>query len=66
HSEPFPGSESSMQGLLPLIIKEGVQMNQEDVATIMNLINDALEETEYEAVGYDNTGIWLSVIIDKK
>lgn len=41
-------------------------VNQEDVATIMNLINNALEETEYEAVGYDNTGIWLSVIIDKK
>ena len=41
-------------------------VNQEDVAKILNLINDALEETEYEAVGYDNTGIWLSVIIDKK
>ena len=41
-------------------------VNQEDVAMIMNFINDALEETEYEAVGYDNTGVWLSVIIDKK
>jgi len=41
-------------------------IHQEDVATIMNLINDALEETDYEAVGYDNTDIWLSVIIDKK
>ena len=32
----------------------------------MNAINKALDETEYEAVAYDNTGIWLNVIIDKK
>ena len=28
-------------------------------------INDAIEELGYVAVGYDNTGPWLEVIIDK-
>lgn len=41
-------------------------VKQEDVADIMNMINDALKNTEYEAVAYDNTDIWLRVIIDKK
>ena len=41
-------------------------IKQEDVADILNKINDALEETEYVAVGYDNTGEFLEVVIDKK
>lgn len=41
-------------------------MKQEDVADILNKINEALEETEYVAVGYDNTGEFLNVAIDKK
>ena len=41
-------------------------VKQKDVADIMNRINDALDETKYEAVGYDNTGCWLEVIIDLK
>ena len=45
---------------------ENSSMKQEDVANIMNAINEALETTEYEAIAYDNTGIWLNVIIDKK
>lgn len=41
-------------------------VNQEDIADIMNRINDALEGTGYSAVGYDNTENWLQVIIDKE
>ena len=41
-------------------------VNPDDLSDIMNIINDALENTEYEAVAYDNTGIWMKVIIDKK
>lgn len=41
-------------------------VKQKDVADIMNKINDALADTEYVAVAYDNTNIWLNVIIDKK
>lgn len=37
-----------------------------DVAQIINRINDALEDTEYEAIGFDNTGEFLQVLIDKK
>jgi len=47
-----------------IIAKSSVK--QEDIADIMNMINDALKNTEYEAVAYDNTGVWLHVIIDKK
>ena len=38
----------------------------EERADIMNAINDALEDTDYVAVGYDNTGTFLTVILDKK
>ena len=38
----------------------------EDVADILNTINDALEKMGYVAVGYDNTGILLDVLIDRK
>ena len=41
-------------------------VKQRDIADIMNRVNDALDETKYEAVGYDNTGCWLNVIIDRK
>ena len=46
--------------------EDNSSVKQEDVADIMNKINDALKDTEYEAVGYDNTDCWLKVIIDKK
>ena len=39
-------------------------VKQEDVCDIMNIINDALEGTGYQATAYDNTGIWLNVIIE--
>lgn len=39
---------------------------QDDVADVMNLINDALSDTKYMAVGYDNTGYFLMPLIDKK
>ena len=39
---------------------------QEDVADILNAINDALDDTKYVAVGYDNTRILFEVLIDKK
>lgn len=41
-------------------------VKQEDVADILNKINEALKDTEYSAQGYDNTGIWLQVIIDEE
>ena len=39
---------------------------QEDIADILNKINDALEETPYVAVGYDNTDMFLQVLIERK
>ena len=39
-------------------------VKQEDVCDIMNKINDALEGTGYQATAFDNTGIWLNVIIE--
>ena len=41
-------------------------ISQEDIADILNTINDSLEDTKYVAVGYDNTGEFLQVIIDKE
>lgn len=41
-------------------------VKQEDVATIMNLIEKALRKTGYQTVGYDNTCIWLQVFIDRR
>lgn len=40
-------------------------VKQSDVAEIMNRINDAIENMGYLATAYDNTGIWLDVIIEK-
>ena len=48
------------------VVAEESGVRQEDVAEIMNRVNDALEGTEYEAVAYDNTGPWLNVVIDRK
>ena len=42
-----------------------MSVEQNKVADIMNAINDALEEYNYEAVGYDNTGEMLVVVIEK-
>ena len=40
-------------------------VKQEDVHVIMNRINGALEELGYEAVGYDNTREYMTVIVEK-
>ena len=42
-------------------------VKQEHIAAILNAINDALEKEKlpYQATGYDNTGIWLDVIIER-
>jgi hypothetical protein len=47
-------------------IKSSVK--QDDVAGIMNAINGALLDNglHYVATGYDNTGPWLSVMIEKE
>ena len=37
-----------------------------DIAEILNRINDALEGTGFEAVGFDNTGEFLLVMIDRR
>ena len=39
-------------------------VKQRDCADIMNKINDALEGTGYQATAFDNTGVWLCVIIE--
>ena len=41
-------------------------IKQEDIAEILNKINDALEEIGYTAVGFDNTGEFLCVLVDKE
>ena len=41
-------------------------VKQKDIANIMNRIEEALFETDYVPVGYDNTDTFLHVIIDKK
>lgn len=45
---------------------EESSVNQEDIARILNKINESLEESEYEAIGYDNTDGILKVLIDRK
>ena len=40
-------------------------VKQEDIADIMNTINEAIEKMGYVATGYDNTGCFLTVLIDK-
>lgn len=41
-------------------------VKQEDVADILNIVNEALRNTKYSAQGYDNTGTWLHIIIDEE
>ena len=41
-----------------------IGVKQEDVARILNAINDAIEDIGYVAVGYDNTKDFLTVLID--
>ena len=41
-------------------------VKQKDIADIMNRIEEALFETEYVPTGYDNTGTFLLVMIDRK
>ena len=41
-------------------------MKTDQIAEILNRINDALEGTKFEAVGFDNTGEFLLVMIDRK
>ena len=41
-------------------------VKQKDIADIMNRIEEALFETDYLPVGYDNTDAFLKVIIDRK
>ena len=42
------------------------EVRMEDIAEILNKITDALIGTPYIVTGYDNTGRFLQVIIDKK
>lgn len=39
-------------------------INQEDIARIMNAINDAINGMGYVAVGYENTHMFLNIIIE--
>ena len=41
-------------------------VKQEDVADILNRVNEALRNTKYSAQGYDNTDTWLQIIIDEE
>ena len=40
-------------------------INQEDIATIMNAINDAINDLGYVAVGYENTHMFLNIVIER-
>lgn len=50
--------------------QEGIKMEdgvrQEDVAMILNRINEALEGTGYVATGYDNTEQIMLVLIESE
>ena len=39
-------------------------INKEDIANIMNAINDAINDLGYVAVGYENTHMFLNIIIE--
>jgi len=47
-------------------MEEVKEVCMEDVAKIMNRINEALNDIGFVAVGYDNTGIFLKVLIEKQ
>jgi hypothetical protein len=40
-------------------------MTMDQIAEILNRINDALEDTGFQAVGFDNTGSTLEIMIDE-
>ena len=42
------------------------EVRQEDIAEILNKINEALVGTGYVSVGFDNTGAFLCVLVDKE
>lgn len=39
-------------------------INKEDIANIMNAINDAINNLGYVAIGYENTNTFLNIIIE--
>ena len=39
-------------------------INQEDIANIMNAINDAINNLGYVATGYENINTFLNIIIE--
>lgn len=39
-------------------------INQEDIARIMNTVNDAINNFGYVAVGYENTKTFLNIVIE--
>lgn len=41
-------------------------IKHEDIAEILNKINDALEGTGFIAVGFDNTKAFLCILVDKE
>jgi len=47
-------------------VKAMSDIKQEDIAEILNKINDALEGTSYIAVWFDNTKEFLCVLVDKE
>ena len=52
-----------------IYMKGEIEMNyiqEEDIPEILNRINEVLEEIGYVAVGFDNTGTFLNVIIDRE
>ena len=52
--------------LQAVMIKEKIMsmINQEAIASIMNVINDAINDLGYVAVGYENTRMSLNIIIE--
>ena len=39
---------------------------QDDIAEILNTINEALEDLGYVAIGYENDELFLNVLIEKE
>lgn len=39
-------------------------INQDDIARIMNAVNDAINDFGYIAVGYENTKTFLNIVIE--
>ncbi len=53
------------QNVIDDIVEQKSRVDQNVVADIMNRINEALNDIGYVAIGYDNSDIFLNVIIDK-